>query len=100
VKIRCVVDNPGHRLKPEMFAKMDVETPAGNKLITVPARALLNDGDKSMVVVASEGNVFRTRTVQIGPEVDSNVRIISGLTAGEKIVTSGAIFMKQEIDSH
>lgn len=100
VKIRCVVDNPGHRLKPEMFAKIDVETPGGTKLITVPAKAVLNDGDKAMVVVASEGNVFRTRVVQVGPEVESNVRIISGLTAGEKIVTAGAIFMKQEIDSH
>ena len=100
VKIRCVVDNPGHRLKPEMFAKIDVETPGGTKLITVPAKSVLNDGDKAMVVVASEGNVFRTRAVQVGPEVDGNVRIISGLSAGEKIVTSGAIFMKQEIDSH
>jgi cobalt-zinc-cadmium efflux system membrane fusion protein len=100
VKIRCVVDNPGHRLKPEMFAKMDVETPGGTKLITVPSKSMLNDGDKAMVVVASEGNVFRTRVVQVGPEVDGNVRIIAGLAAGEKIVTSGAIFMKQEIDSH
>jgi cobalt-zinc-cadmium efflux system membrane fusion protein len=100
VKIRCVVDNPGHRLKPEMFAKIDVETPGGTKLITVPAKSVLNDGDKAMVVVASEGNVFRTRVVQVGPEVDGNARIISGLSAGEKIVTSGAIFMKQEIDSH
>jgi len=100
VKIRCVVDNPGHRLKPEMFAKIDVETPGGTKMITVPSKALLNDGDKAMVVVASEGNLFRMRVVQIGPEVESNVRIISGLSAGEKIVTSGAIFMKQEIDSH
>jgi cobalt-zinc-cadmium efflux system membrane fusion protein len=100
VKIRCVVDNPAHRLKAEMYAKIDVDTPRGAKLIAVPSKAVLNDGDKAMVVVASEGNVFRTRTVQVGPEVESNVRIISGLTAGEKIVTSGAIFMKQEIDSH
>jgi membrane fusion protein, heavy metal efflux system len=100
VKIRCVVDNPGHRLKPEMFAKIDVETPGGTKLITVPNRAVLNDGDKAMVVVATEGNVFRMRIVQVGPEVEGNVRIVSGLTSGEKIVTSGAIFMKQEIDSH
>ena len=100
VKIRCVVDNPGHRLKAEMFAKIDVDTPGGTKLITVPSKSVLNDGDKAMVVVASEGNVFRTRTVQVGPEIDANVRIISGLSAGEKIVTSGAIFMKQEIDSH
>jgi cobalt-zinc-cadmium efflux system membrane fusion protein len=99
VKIRCVVANPGHRLKPEMFAKIDVETPRGAKLITVPSKAVLNDGDKAMVVVATEGNIFRTRVVQVGPEVEDSVRIVAGLTPGEKIVTSGAIFMKQEIDS-
>jgi cobalt-zinc-cadmium efflux system membrane fusion protein len=99
VKIRCVVDNPGHRLKSEMFAKIDVETPRGAKLIAVPSKAVLNDGDKAMVIVATEGNIFRTRIVQVGPEVDDSIRIVAGLTPGEKIVTSGAIFMKQEIDS-
>jgi cobalt-zinc-cadmium efflux system membrane fusion protein len=99
VKIRCVVDNPGHRLKAEMFAKIEIETPHTAKLIAVPSKAVLNDGDKSMVVVATEGNIFRTRPVQVGPELDDSVRILAGLTPGEKIVTSGAIFMKQEIDS-
>ena len=99
VKIRCVVDNPAHRLKAEMYAKIDVDTPRGAKLIAVPSKAVLNDGDKAMVVIATEGNIFRTRVIQVGPEVDDTVRVISGLTPGEKIVTSGAIFMKQEIDS-
>jgi membrane fusion protein, heavy metal efflux system len=99
VKVRCVVDNPGHRLKAEMFAKIDIQIPSGAKLVAVPSKAVLNDGDKSMVVVATEGNIFRTRAVQVGPEVDDTVRILAGLTPGEKIVTSGAIFMKQEIDS-
>ena len=99
VKIRCVVDNPGHRLKSEMFAKIDIETPRSAKLIAVPSKAVLNDGDKAMVIIATEGNIFRTRVVQVGPEVDDTIRIVAGLTPGEKIVTSGAIFMKQEIDS-
>jgi cobalt-zinc-cadmium efflux system membrane fusion protein len=99
VKIRCVADNPGHRLKPEMYAKVDVQNVKGTKFISIPSKAVLNDGDRSMVVVASEGNVFRTRVVQTGPEMDDQIRILGGLTPGEKIVASGAIFMKQEIDS-
>jgi cobalt-zinc-cadmium efflux system membrane fusion protein len=99
VKIRCVVDNKTHRLKPEMFAKVDVLNAAGRKIILVPAQAVLNDGDKSIVIVASEGNVFRARRVDVGPEVDGKVRLLSGLRPGEKIVTDGAIFMKREIDS-
>jgi cobalt-zinc-cadmium efflux system membrane fusion protein len=99
VKIRCVADNRSHRLKPEMFAKVDVLNAAGRKFITIPAKAVLNDGDKSVVIVASEGNVFRGRRVEVGPETEGQVRILGGLRAGEKIVTDGAIFMKRELDS-
>jgi cobalt-zinc-cadmium efflux system membrane fusion protein len=99
VKIRCVADNPGHRLKPEMFAKVDVQNKAGHKLILVPTKAVLNDGDKSVAIVASEGNVFRARRIEVGPEVEGQVRILAGLRAGEKIVTDGAIFIKREIES-
>jgi len=99
VKIRCVVDNKTHRLKPEMFAKVDVLNAAGHKLTLVPAQAVLNDGDKSLVIVASEGNMFRPRRVDVGPEVDGKVRVLGGVRPGEKIVTDGAIFMKRELDS-
>jgi membrane fusion protein, heavy metal efflux system len=99
VKIRCLADNKAHKLKPEMFAKVDVLNAAGHKLILVPAQAVLNDGDKSIVIVASEGNVFRARRVEVGPENDGKVRLLSGLRPGEKIVTDGAIFMKREIDT-
>jgi cobalt-zinc-cadmium efflux system membrane fusion protein len=99
VKIRCVADNPDHRLKPEMFAKIDVRSSASRKIVTVPSKAVLNEGDKSLVVVATEGNVFRTRQVEVGPDIDGQVRVIKGLIPGEKIVSAGAIFMKREIES-
>jgi cobalt-zinc-cadmium efflux system membrane fusion protein len=99
VKIRCLADNKAHKLKPEMFAKVDVLNAAGHKIILVPAQAVLNDGDKSIVIVASEGNVYRARRVEVGPETEGKVRLLSGLRPGEKIVTDGAIFMKREIDS-
>jgi cobalt-zinc-cadmium efflux system membrane fusion protein len=99
VKIRCLADNKSHRLKPEMFARVDVLNAAGHKIILVPAQAVLNDGDKSVVIVASEGNVFRARRVEVGPETDGKVRLLSGLRPGEKIVTDGAIFMKREIET-
>jgi cobalt-zinc-cadmium efflux system membrane fusion protein len=99
VKARCVAANPGHRLKPEMFAKVDVQNTSGHKFITVPAKAILNEGDKTLVIVATEGNVFRARRVDVGPESDGHVRILGGLTPGEKVVTEGAIFMKREIET-
>ena len=99
VKIRCVAANPGHRLKPEMFAKVDVQNTSGHKFMTVPAKAVLNEGDKTLVIVATEGNVFRARRIDVGPESDGHVRVLGGLTPGEKVVTEGAIFMKREIET-
>ncbi len=99
VKIRCLVPNPGHKLKPEMFAKVDVRDNGRRKVIMVSSKAVLTEGDKSMVVVAIEGNVFRARRVDVGPETEGQVRILGGLTPGEKVVTDGAIFMKREIEN-
>jgi cobalt-zinc-cadmium efflux system membrane fusion protein len=99
VKVRCIVANPDHRLKPEMFARVEVRNAGKHKAIAVPARAVLADGDKWFVVEAIEGNVFRIRRVDVGPESEGQVRILGGLTPGEKIVTEGAIFMKREIES-
>ena len=98
VKVRCLVANVDHRLKPEMFAKVLVEHTGGRKFVLVPSKAVLSDGETSLVVVATEGNVFRARKVEVGPDNEGSVRILAGLTPGEKIVTDGAIFMKKEVD--
>ena len=99
VKVRCVADNPKHRLKAEMFARVNVQGHPNHKIITVPSKAILNDGDKFQVIVASEGITFRVRRVAIGPDIDGQTRILSGLVPGEKIVTDGAIFMRKEIEA-
>ena len=99
VKIRCVVPNKDHRLKPEMFAKVDVADNGRRKIIGIATKAVLTDGDKTYVIVATEGNVFRLRRVDVGPESEGHIRVLGGLTPGEKIVTEGAIFMKREIEN-
>jgi cobalt-zinc-cadmium efflux system membrane fusion protein len=99
VKIRCVVPNPGGRLKPEMFARIDLESATGKKLLAIPARAVLADGDKSKVIVAGADHLYRVRTVDVGPETDGKVRVLHGLVEGERIATDGALFLLHEIDN-
>jgi len=99
VKIRCIAANKDHRLKPEMFAKIDISDNGRRKVMTIASKAVLTDGDRTYVIVATEGNVFRIRRVDVGPDVDGRIRVLGGLTPGEKIVTEGAIFMKREIEN-
>ena len=99
VKVRCVVPNKDHRLKAEMFAKIAISDNGRRKTMSIESKAVLTDGDKTYVIVATEGNVFRIRRVDVGPDVDGRIRLIGGVTPGEKIVTEGAIFMKREIEN-
>jgi cobalt-zinc-cadmium efflux system membrane fusion protein len=100
VKIRCVVPNPDGRLKPEMFAKIEIANASKKKVLSIPSRAVINEGDQAKVVVAGEHNNFRARVVQVGPTIDGQVRVLGGIQPGERIVTDGALFLKQEIDSN
>lgn len=98
VKLRCVVPNPGGKLKPEMFAKIALADAQGKQVLVIPARAVLNEAGKFRVIVV-DGNTFRPVGVDVGPEVDGRVRVLSGLKAGDKVVTDGALFLKHDIDN-
>lgn len=99
VKVRCSIPNPQRRLKPEMFAKVEVQGAGGREIIQIPSRAVLTEGDRTVVIVALEDHVFLSRRVSVGPDVDGQVRVLGGLQPGEKVVTTGALFMKREIDT-
>jgi len=99
VKARCVVPNPDTRLKPEMFARVELAELGGKKVIVVPSRAILNDAEHSRVIVAGDDNIYRMRIVQAGPEIDGKVRLLGGVTAGERVVVEGALFLKSEIEN-
>ncbi len=100
VKIRCTVPNKAHRLKPEMFARVELAGKKGRNSIRIPVQSVLNEGQSTIVVVVGDGNVFRSRKIEVGPESEGQVRVFSGLQPGERIVTDGAIFLKSEIDGH
>jgi membrane fusion protein, heavy metal efflux system len=99
VKLRCIVPNPEHRLKPEMFARVEVAARPGQLAMTVPSSAVLNQGDHTQVIVASTDHLFRPRQVEVGPEQYGRVRVLSGLRTGETIVAEGALFLQQEIET-
>jgi cobalt-zinc-cadmium efflux system membrane fusion protein len=97
VKLRCVVPNSEHKLKPEMFAKIELAGTAGGKAIFIPSKAVLADSEHSRVIVDSGGGTFKTRVVSVGPETEGKVRVLGGLVAGERIVTDGALFLQGDI---
>jgi Cu(I)/Ag(I) efflux system membrane fusion protein len=93
LQIRCAVRNPGGRLKPQMLARVTIATDPGRALI-VPVEALVFDTNDYFVYVALGNSHFTRRRVEIaGWKEKGYARVVSGLGAGERVVTMESIQM-------
>jgi len=95
VKVRVQLANAGYILKPQMFADAQVHVDYGTQ-IAVPREAVVDSGTEQQIFVAQAGGVFVPRRVTLGATVDDQVIILSGLKAGETVVTSGNFLIDSE----
>jgi cobalt-zinc-cadmium efflux system membrane fusion protein len=92
VKVQAELDNPGGRLRPEMFGTIHhVESFA--KTTVVPVSAVIDDNGQSVLFVQTAPGVFERRVVQCGRKADSVIRIGSGVRPGETVVADGAVLL-------
>jgi cobalt-zinc-cadmium efflux system membrane fusion protein len=91
--VRANVENPDGLLKPNMFASFSIITGETVNAPAVPQAAIVYEGDKARVWVAGEDRSLSLREIRVGRSSDGMVEIRSGLSAGEKIVTRGTIFI-------
>lgn len=98
VKVRTEVPNPDGRLKPDMFANVQIVTDLHRTAISIPQSAVLDDGGKSVVFVA-EGSRYTKRGVNTGIQGNGRVEVIEGLQAGDKVVVKGNYLLLQQSKS-
>jgi membrane fusion protein, heavy metal efflux system len=91
--VRADVENPGATLKPMMFASFSIITGAPTVAPAVPQSAIVYEGETARVWVARDNGTVTARVVTTGQTSDGMVEIRSGLSAGEKIVTRGTLFI-------
>jgi cobalt-zinc-cadmium efflux system membrane fusion protein len=98
IKVRAWVNNDPHKLKPEMFARLHLDVGDATQFIAVPREAVLEADGKQFVYVVEEPNRYVKREVKVSNISTDQVRIIEGLTRGQRIVTKGAVLIKgQEV---
>jgi RND family efflux transporter MFP subunit len=95
LRVRVEFPNPDFVLKPGMYADAELKIDYGRRL-SIPQEAVLDSGTGQVVFVALDGGYFESRKVQLGDRVDEQVIVLSGLRAGEKIVTSGNFLVDSE----
>ena len=97
LEVRIAVDNADGRLKPGMFADVEIVTTILDNVLLIPDAALETDGENQIVFVALDGTKFEKRVVKLGLEQSGRVQILGGVKAGEKIVTEGSFILKSEM---
>ena len=95
LQARIVVDNPGEKLKRDMYCTVTVTAGKVANAIAVPnASVLRDDNNQPFVYVATGANQFGRRDVETGESEDGMTRILKGIAPGDKVVGDGSLFLQ------
>ena len=96
LKVRLRFDNPGERLKPNMYANVKIFGGAKKHTIVIPLEGLIRSGREERVILALGDGRFEARKVRAGIESGNYVEILEGVEQGEEIVISGQFLIDSE----
>ena len=94
-KVRFEFTNPQGKLKPEMYANVEIKIRLGQKL-AVPEGAIIDTGIRQMAIIDKGNGYFEPREVKVGSKVEGYYEVIKGLKAGERVVTSANFLVDSE----
>jgi len=94
-KVRVQLANRGGRLKPGMYANVELTSRRRSGLV-VPANAVLDSGKEHVVFVAQGDGLFQPRKVKIGRRLDDSTEILEGLKEGDRVATGASFFLDSE----
>jgi cobalt-zinc-cadmium efflux system membrane fusion protein len=97
LEVRIEVNNADGRLKPGMFADVEIATTAIKDVLVISDQALQTLEDEQIVFVTLSETKFEKRVVKIGLEQHGRVQIVEGLKEGDHVVTEGSFILKSEL---
>ncbi len=96
VKVRMEFENPDWELKPDMYANVSIRSKVAESTLVVPEESILRSGEKNLVIISRGEGKFLPRNVKLGAEGEGYYQILSGLTEGERVVTSAQFLIDSE----
>jgi cobalt-zinc-cadmium efflux system membrane fusion protein len=95
-RVRVVVSNPDNLLRAGMFARVQLLMPGAAGGLALPEEAVFDDEGRSFVFIRAEGPYFVRRPVTAGRSSGGWVEV-SGIAAGDEVVTKGAFLLKSDV---
>jgi Cu(I)/Ag(I) efflux system membrane fusion protein len=94
-KVRFEFPNPQGKLKPEMFADVEIGLRLGERL-AIAESAVIDTGVRKVAIIDKGSGYFEPREVRLGVKADGFFEVLDGLTAGERVVTSANFLIDSE----
>jgi cobalt-zinc-cadmium efflux system membrane fusion protein len=98
VKVRGTIENPGRRVKAEMFVTAELKVPSARGFI-VPTKAVYLRGEQSYVFVDAGDGRYVRKPVKLGPTTNGHQVVLEGLAADEKVVVDGSLLLERLLAS-
>jgi Cu(I)/Ag(I) efflux system membrane fusion protein len=96
-RVRIEVPNPDGRLKIDMYADVVFDAGAGDSpVVSVPATAVIDSGERQIVLVAKGEGRFEPHPVKLGRRGNGYVEVLEGVSTGEEVVTSATFLIDAE----
>jgi len=95
LQARIETNNPGEKLKKDMFVVATVNAGTIPNAIALPDAAVLRDSENQpFVYAAASANQFGKRPVTLGESLNGQTQITSGLKAGDQVIGNGSLFLQ------
>jgi cobalt-zinc-cadmium efflux system membrane fusion protein len=95
MQARIETNNPGEKLKKDMYVVATVNAGEIENAIALPDAAVLRDTENQpFVYAAASANQFGRRSVTLGESLNGQTQITSGLKAGDRVVGNGSLFLQ------
>jgi Cu(I)/Ag(I) efflux system membrane fusion protein len=95
-QVRIELPNPSHKLLHRMYADVTIEVARGQRVLAVPASAIIDSGLRQVAIVDLGEGKFAARAVRLGRRGGEHVEILAGLVAGDNIVTKANFLIDAE----
>jgi len=95
-RIRIELPNPGGLLRPDMYADVDIATGAKSPVLTVSSSAVIDSGQRQVVLLDKGDGRFEPRAVKVGRRGDGRVEITEGLSESDRVVVSANFLIDAE----
>jgi len=93
LQVRAEIDNRDGALTPMMFATFHILTGGSASAPGIPEGAIVYEGSDAHVFVARSDGTLAVRNIRVGRSSGNMVEVVSGLSVGDQVVTSGALFI-------